>query len=471
MSKKDKATKGSNNLKILIFNIIIAALCVVSIVTLYVGDFLDAKISLNIDKETIRTMMGQQSAPSNSGIKAAEGAGEGMDLEEILKYVDDDFKLNFNLDLTLNGQTVAKGAVGQTEEAVKELFTTQVNNLVDEISGSVDKVINVSVKAVVKMAIEKAKEAIRTTLKEEMAKQNVTESELDEELKKEGTSLAAVTTMLDGFVEKIGDMLEGNTQSCADYISTNTTLRTLARIVAKDELKGTTPSDEEIEAKTQERIDELLKAYNEMIEKFSVEGEFSSETIIISLLNGTGLMDEAEKMSAKNAGEEEGAAESGSEEKKFKNMDDVKKYIVDKIMSVMGEETVNMVGKILSYVGYFLFFVMACWAYVLIKVIVKSIFFKNKTVGLFFPRMFGWMPHVFLVGLPMLLIKNIGKVAEIAGSSAGESVEQFKGILNSISVSVSSLTWISALCSVILLVLLFFYYPMRRQAKKERKGK
>ena len=133
-----------------------------------------------------------------------------------------------------------------------------------------------------------------------------------------------------------------------------------------------------------------------------------------------------------------------------------------------------MVGKVLSYVGYFLFFVMACWAYVLIKIIVKTIFCKNKTVGLFFPRMFGWMPHVFFVGLPMFLIKYLPLFAEKIVASQPEmqeSMNSIMSILEMIKLSVSSLTWISALCTVILMVLLIFYWPMRRRAKKERKGK
>ena len=117
---------------------------------------------------------------------------------------------------------------------------------------------------------------------------------------------------------------------------------------------------------------------------------------------------------------------------------------------------------------------MACWAYVLIKIIIKTIFFKNKTVGLFFPRMFGWMPHVFLVGLPMTLIKYLPVIAAKVIESQPEMQEGLDyamNILEMVKISVSSLTWISALCTVILMVLLIFYWPMRRAAKRARKNK
>lgn len=476
MSKAEKAGRGSN-LKVLIFNIIIAAVCIVAIVTLYVGDFWDASISFNIDKESIQKMMGSTggSASNASGIKAAEEGSEnsngGMSLEEILSYVDDDFVLSFDINLQISGQTVAKGAVGKSDEAVKELLTTQVNNLVDEVSESVGSVINVSVKAVVKMAIEKAKEAIKTQLRDEMAKQNVSEEEMDAELAKYNISLKAIDDMLDEFMDNIGKMLEGDTQSCITFLQTNTTLRSVARIVSEDELKkadtSKEPTEEEINAKTDEFIQELVDSYNEMIDKLSVDGEFSSETIIIAIMNGTGIMEMAEGNKAQNAAEGE---EGATEEKQFKSMEDVKAYLVEKIMGAMGEETIAKVGKVLSYVGYFLFFVMACWAYVLLKIIIKTIFCKNKTVGLFFPRMFGWMPHVFLVGLPTLILNHLPEIMEAAGEGAEQAGEQLTELLNMMTISVSSLTWVSALCSVILLVLLFVYYPMRRRAKKAKKA-
>ena len=71
MSKKERKSGGPGTLKVLIFNIIIAALCIVSIVTLYVGDFMKAEVTFTVTKDTITKLFGQESAPQNGAIKAA----------------------------------------------------------------------------------------------------------------------------------------------------------------------------------------------------------------------------------------------------------------------------------------------------------------------------------------------------------------------------------------------------------------
>lgn len=168
--------------------------------------------------------------------------------------------------------------------------------------------------------------------------------------------------------------------------------------------------------------------------------------------------------------EGEGEAEtetSGSSSGEIKSMDDVKAYVIEKIFGAIDEQTVRYAGIAMSVLGYFLLFIMACWAYVLIKVIVKMLFCKNKTVGLFFPRMFGWIPHVLFIGLPMLALKFLPQILEQVGADAGESLQT---ILNMLSVNFTSLTWVSALCTVVLLVVLFIYYPERRASKRAKKA-
>ena len=98
MSKKERSG-GPSNLKVLIFNIIIAALCIVSIVTLYVGDFMKAEVTFTVTKDTITKIIdifGGSSEPQNAAIKAAEGEGEDQFDLKIAKYLDDDFSLSFS---------------------------------------------------------------------------------------------------------------------------------------------------------------------------------------------------------------------------------------------------------------------------------------------------------------------------------------------------------------------------------------
>ncbi len=490
MSKKERNSGGGNNLKIIIFNIIIAALCIASIVTLYVGDFMKAEITLTVNKDTLVKMMPkQESAPQNGAIKAAGEEG-GFNMGDITKYLDDDFELSFSASFALKGDSIAKSALGNADQEVKGLINDNIDKLIDNITATVDQVVEQSMKAVVRAAVDEIKATIKEAIKEGMEGSDVTEEEVWEMLNEKGIYETDIDRTIDEFAATIEKLLEGDrTETIAFLESTADTsvLYKMECIAAEEELKssGNSYTQADIEAKASEYQKQIVAEFNKVIDELSVDGQFSTETLIVSLFNGFGFEDEnaTDEKDDKvediengpaNAAEEGAGGEGSSSDKKFNNMEDVKNYVIELILSKIGPDTIDMVGKVLSYVGYFLFFVMACWAYVLIKIIVKTIFCKNKTVGLFFPRMFGWMPHVFFVGLPMFLIKYLPLFAEKIVASQPEmqeSMNSIMSILEMIKLSVSSLTWISALCTVILMVLLIFYWPMRRRAKKERKGK
>lgn len=485
MSKKERTSGGGNNLKIIIFNIIIAALCIASIVTLYVGDFMKAEITLTVTKDTLAKMMPQEgSSPQNAAIKAAEG-DNGFNMGDITKYLDDDFVLSFSASFTLKGDSVAKSALGNANQEVESLINDNIDKLIDNITDTVDQVMEQAMKAVVRAAFDEIKETIKKSIKEGMDKNNVSEDEVWAKLNAKGIYEADVNKMIDDFVVTLEKLLGGDKSDTIAFLESKSDTSTLYKmecVAAEEELKstGNEYTNDDIVAKVDEYQKKIVDEFNNVLDELSVDGEFSTETLIIALFNkGFGDEKKDEQKNEKvegpaNAADESAASEGESSDKKFKNMDDVKNYVVQMLLSKIGPDAVDTVGKALSYVGYFLFFVMACWAYVLIKIIVKTIFFKNKTVGLFFPRMFGWMPHVFFVGLPMLLIKYLpvaaAKIVE-SQPEMQEGLDTAVNILEMIKISVSSLTWISALCTVILMVLLIFYWPMRRKAKRERKGK
>ena len=136
---------------------------------------------------------------------------------------------------------------------------------------------------------------------------------------------------------------------------------------------------------------------------------------------------------------------------------------------MVGEKE-EVITKVLQGLGIFIIFVIACWAYVILKLIIK-LFMKNKTVRVGLPQAFGWMPHVFFVGLPMTFIKVAPLLIQKLPEQAGEQVKAILDQITSmVSVTVSSLTWVSALCTVFLLIVTIPYYRYRRQIKKEKKS-
>lgn len=478
---KNSSGRKPNNLKILICNIIIAACCVASILTLILGDFVRADITLTIDKALLSKLMGgeQKDEASNmpAGIKA--DGPEGMDMNSVLEYIPDDWKLEFNIPIQIEAKTVAKSSFGTENSvaAVKVLVEKQVDNLVVVLENKVGEVIEIGVEALIRKAGDMAKEKIKEALNEEGS--TVTEAEVNAKLREHGIENygAAIDTFVEEVKALVKDVLSGAKGSDAirDFLkggekTNRNILGKLMEIAAEEELKEegvADPTSEQIEEKIAEYQKDTLEGYDEFVKEFADEnGNLNLESMIISLIN---KMNEGsnENSNPSNAPEDEEVADGNAGSGQIQSMDDVKAFVIEKIFGAINEETVQMIGLAMSFLGYFLLFIMACWAYVLIKVIVKTIACKNKTVGLFFPRMFGWIPHVLFVGLPMLVLKYLDTILRYIGADAGDSL---KNILDMVSVNFSSLSWVSALCTVILLVLLFFYYPERRAAKRAKRA-
>ena len=501
MSKKNSIGREPNKTKILVCNLIIIACCIASILTLILGDFMRLDIKLTVDKATLAKLVSGESSPSSApaGIKADGPSTEGMNMDEILAYIPDDWKLEFSVPVQVEAKTLAKSSFGTENSvaAVKDLVAKQVDNLVQVMEEKVHEVIDIGVEALIRKAGDMAKEKIKEAINEEGS--TVTEAEVNARLQSKGIENyeAAIDELVDEVKVLVRGVLDGtkNSEAIRDFLKggaegeERNILGKVMEIAAEEELKDEHknepgydgPSEDEINAKVAEYQKDTLEGYDEFVKEFADEnGNLNLETMIITLINK--IQDEGNTNGSKvsNApGDEEEAPEvtegegeaetetSGSSSGEIKSMDDVKAYVIEKIFGAIDEQTVRYAGIAMSVLGYFLLFIMACWAYVLIKVIVKMLFCKNKTVGLFFPRMFGWIPHVLFIGLPMLALKFLPQILEQVGADAGESLQT---ILNMLSVNFTSLTWVSALCTVVLLVVLFIYYPERRASKRAKKA-
>lgn len=502
---KVEKTRKPLPVKKIVFNVIIAAICIASILTLYLGDFMNTDIKLTVTKDTIKGWISndakaaggesggiKMSGPEETEKKKSLFSGDMTEdemIDMILGYVPDDFSLEFNLKLSVNGQTLAKSAAGQKEEAVKELIEKQVDSVVSEVDTKVEELIVVAkevIADIIQDSTEDLKAMVREEIQKALAENDLTVEELDDYLDKLGDDLtmAEIDTLIDYVAdEPIKAILDGDAKAARDGVMNHATTKKILRTIAKLEVLSEKGSDLEnatkaeiaaffavpengkaVDDKVKEAEDEINKVYDEYVPKLADEnGKITSESLITGLMN---LINEASEGEAKASNAAEGESALGQ----ISSLDDVKQLIVDKINEMLDAETMKMIGNVMSYFGYFLFFVMACWAYVLLKLIIKTIFCKRKTVGLFFARFFGWMPHVFFVGLPMLVILNKDVLFDALAQNGMDIGSEITPYLDMISININSLTWISALGTVLLLVILFFYYPMRRQEKRERKA-
>lgn len=440
--------------KIVICNIIMAVISVVAAVTLIAGSFLTITATLNIDGETMSQMIGEQNLTESEGDASGEGDAAGTpDISEMLKEVN----LTIPVNLDFKSKDLIESAIGDAAVQVQKLLQREIGGVVDVLMDAVDQALPAVVGQAVNQVVKKAEDEVRAQL-EEASGGEVSEEEIRDRLENEyGVTDKDITTLKDELATVVTAVLNGGADESKEILEKSETLNKLIYVYAETELKQqtgeTTVTQAEIDAKAQELKTEVIDEYEEGLKQLEIDGEINKETAVVSLLNKGEMKDE------------NGAVI------KFENLDDVKAYFVTQVEAALGESTRYLeIG--MKALGIFTLIVAAAWVYFLLKIIVKTLFSKyNKTVGMFFPRFFGWMPHVFFVGVPMLILGNLDKIAQLAEQNemvAGLS-DMLQTYAGMVTIDIASLTWVSAVGSVLLLIILFPYYQWRRKAKKEAK--
>lgn len=431
--------------KVVICNVIMMLISVAAIVTLIVGSFMNIDIKLNIDGEKLASA-GETGTPGGSG---SEG--------EMLKGV----KVTLPLSLEMTSMSLIKSVFEDPAEQVSATIESVAGKAVDAVLDAADDIMAAMVTVVVDGVVAQAEEQIEQKLAETAGEGNVTQEQIKEKLENDyNVTEADVETLKTEVSDTMKALLNGETEDATKCLEESATLDKLIGIYAEEALKeelGTeTVTQAQIDAKAAELKNETIAEYEKVIDEMKVDGEFNKEAAVVSMLSNADIKDENG-----NAVE-------------FNNIDDVKAYLSVKVNSLVGEDMEKPIALAMKALGIFIIVVIAAWAYFLIKLIVKTLFArKNKTVGMFFPKFFGWMPHVIFVGLPMLVLKNLDKIVELVATKANmpevsEMLAQYSSLAT---IDIASLTWVSALCSVALLIIWIPYYRWRRRLKREAKAK
>ena len=412
----------SRNVKIIICNIVILAVCVVAIVTLAVGSFWKMDLNLTVKGSDFTGESGSED------YKAMEGV-----------------ELSLPLTLDIKSSDILVSALNNNNDGLKSFIDRELDTTVNSLLNLADDLmVQIS-----KIAVGTAFDELKNMMVEDMG-EGATSAEIDEALQeKYGIKSEDVKDLQNDIGAAMEAMIKGEDGDVVGVIRDSATLTKICTALVKEQAKNNNAelTEEEIAQKTNEMKDSFVSTYDELTADIKVDGQINSATILTSVMNTMGIKNE-----------------DGSE-MQFESVDDIKAYISDKIYGAVGEKE-NVVTKVLQFLGYFILFVMACWAYVVLKIIIKT-FMKNKTVRVGLPQAFGWMPHVFFVGLPMTIIKLapyiIKKLPEQIGDQVSDIVDK---ITSMVSVTISSLTWVSALCTVFLMIITIPYYRYRRQVKK-----
>ena len=127
----------------------------------------------------------------------------------------------------------------------------------------------------------------------------------------------------------------------------------------------------------------------------------------------------------------------------------------------------NGVGDYLEYYQYVFFAMLpfiALWLILFLFAFVR-LFVKNKRFSMWYVKLFCWIPALIwlLLVLVPTLAKKVSFVSDLWNGDNGKLIQAVFG-------GISSLTWISGLCYVLMwLVSIFWAFPIKRKIKKERK--
>lgn len=397
------------NLKLIPYNIIIAIISVVCVVTLALGTFWKFSISYQMSEDMMKALL--------------QNAGDGEDMEEGAEdfFANIDFEsiasdAKFQMGLTISPDSLFTSLKGDNTETV----TTVLNTASSEILKNVDTIIKSMFSAGMKLAVAMAVEEINSAIEEEA-----------EELAPEVANLD-----LSGVNDIVDEMLSENPD--------NEQIKTDLIDLVNTQIENADLTEEQKAQLIAESEISVGDFYDNIVEEYGDEnGSIVPTDIAVSLLSDT--------------------LNLNVEENGDNSMEDLSMAVTEKIVSSMSEDTINRISLVYRGLAILLVVVMAAWALLAVKALLK-IFFKNKGVGLGLARALGWIPYVLLVGFPMVMIMLIPKI--IASVSYPEITEYAK-YAEGFNLKFESLTYISALGTVALMFINWFGYKSTKKRIKK----
>lgn len=493
---------------VVVVNFVFVALSAIAIATLAAGSFLKLTLDIDLDGEKIGKIIdledgggpdsgegaesgfgpgggsgaesgpGARNAGPGDGAEAAD-AGELFDFKAIFKEISIQIPLSFDI----RSKDLIGSFSANPEETVKDMIRRETSGIIETLMSKADVLMEQAIGATINVVVDKAeKEAERVIIEEirkageEATGEEITEERIYEELKSNyDIDKKDVEDLKDDISGAAKDMLNGaNAEETIDKLIDNAAISKLMEVYVEQEFEndassgesaapGGAPTEEQKTAKIQEMKEEIRVQCSDMVGELEEQG----------ILQEGGRFDKnaaVAKLVDQAFGNDSDAPAGAEAEPKDPErlLEDAKEQIASKLYGAI-DSSMNVVGIALKILGGFVLLVMAMWALLLVKCLIKTIATSVKAVRPGWTVFFSGLPHVLFVGLPMLIIKNLGAIVSFAADKlnfsfdAGEILEMFK-------IGISSLSWVSAVCGAIVFALSIPYGSWRRSIKREARA-
>lgn len=507
------------NRKAYVMNAIIAVIAIASIAMLFIMSFWTLDLSIKIDGDMIDSL----GLEETSGEESSD-ASMTETINELKKALNDDpVVISLKLDLT-SSMLIGSLLSTDAEDTVEEFVTAQVSTIMAGLEPAFDSLQTVVVKVGAKAAISEAKKSLFAELNEEDSQKvetalnevGLTDSYIDETVEglmeslKTNPNIDSVANEITGIVEEVIDKVfkavDKEDSQIADLLGED--LAEYASMAPEEKKDMVNDFKAELREDFPEALSEALREIGlvDADDNVNIEGLFTQ--LIASMINGdTNMGGGSEEggnegdpsytpdtdpyfpdqdpynapvySSAPALGAEEGSSSagssstgSGSSEENSQTLEEmISELLMEKLASGESVEAILMVLKVLALI---MIITAAVWVYLLVKLLVKTLLCKNKTVGLFIPRHIGWIAFVVFVGIPFVLNLAIGNPdivnQALSNVSPDFSMDEIMGeagpILENISIVCTSGSIGSAIGTVLLLFILLPYRSLRRKFRR-----
>ncbi len=493
--------------KLIPYNLVICAICLIASLSLIFLPFFrvdigkivsNEEVKAVVTKEITKSVNNEEESGDVGGLSAEVGAPAGSAVTPFEEQnggesTKNDFNVNAiagtiitsffdhmksgNLLISFSAFDSVKISANGTNE-LKKIAVNSAKNITENLVGT-----------------------IKDTLEKDEVKASISDAVLDtfttsiiERVSGEGTGIdQAVLQAHDAEIKtalnKIDDVKnEAEMRAIADDVA----------VIIRD-ASGKAPSAEEM----QKISDELAKLYNDTNQKIDESGkevEFSLETVIcVSLSENMSSEQIKDLLNSKSkskddpensAGPSKATApfagvfeEIGEPEKKeiyftyseyVSSLDSVNDELVATVEAELNklldeaDATLDKVAKYYAIVGYAMIGFAGLWFILFLASLIR-IFMKNKRFVSFYVKALCWIPCMIWLVITLASKASVWKGLfgeKVLGEELLEKLPLVTGIFGSI----SSFTWISGLCLIILCVLnVFWAFPIKRKIRKAKK--
>lgn len=410
-----------------IFNVIITAICLASVLAYFVLPLWKVNVSCTLTSEMFRTITGE--------------SGEN---EELMKEIADELEkkpIDAAFDITLKTKTFLASFATDGEKLVAEMVDYNAETLTNQLSGTVKEVSKAAVRAT-------AKNSLKETLKDGSAEyqwkdEETVNAELDkltDALMKDDATVSSVSDAAADAIANVYKSETGNDIPEADKQAAKAEMEKMLKEVADE--NGNIDADKLITDMLAQMLSGNSGSGNNENgddngtgdEKETAAATFTAARTS-DLFIGTGEASGETAGSGGSSGETTGSGEADS-------MQALKDSLTQAINEKIGGQ-MNTFLLVMKITGGVILFTLFTWAYIVLKILCKAAT-ANPVVKLKLPIWLGWLPFLILYAVPTVVIKLAGSAsAETAAMLAGMNFSFFTcGVVSALAALALIIAWV-----------------------------